>query len=111
MSQIRASYCPKFITRSNPTRPTSRGEFMQTVTSKDGTTIAYDKVGQGPALILVDGALCHRAFGPSTPLAAQLAPYFTVYTYDRRGRGQSTDTKPFALEREFEDIEPLIDVA
>ncbi|HLJ82519.1 MAG TPA: alpha/beta fold hydrolase [Ktedonobacterales bacterium] len=84
---------------------------MNTVTSKDGTTIAFDHVGAGPALILVDGALCYRTFGPMGPLAALLAPHFTVYTYDRRGRGESGDTPPFAVEREIEDIEALINEA
>lgn len=81
---------------------------MPTVTSKDGTSIAYDRSGTGPALILVDGALCSRAFGPMGPLAALLAPHFTVYTYDRRGRGESGDTQPYAVAREVEDIEALI---
>jgi pimeloyl-ACP methyl ester carboxylesterase len=81
---------------------------MGTVISKDGTRIAYDKRGQGPALILVDGALCYRAMGPSGPLADLLAPRFTVYTYDRRGRGESGDAKPYAVEREIEDMEALI---
>ncbi len=81
---------------------------MRTVTSKDGTPIAFDQSGQGSALILVDGALCYRAFGPMGPLAAQLAPRFTVYTYDRRGRGESGNTLPFAVEREVEDIAALI---
>src|SRR5512142_182921 len=81
---------------------------MNTVTSKDGTTIAYDKKGQGPALILVDGALCYRGFGPMPGLAELLAPNFTVYTYDRRGRGESSNGKPYALEREVEDIDALI---
>ncbi len=84
---------------------------MQTVTSKDGTRIAFDRSGEGPALILVDGALCSRNFGPMGPLAALLAPHFTVYTYDRRGRGESGDTPPFAVEREVEDIEALINAA
>ncbi len=82
---------------------------MPTVTSKDGTSIAYDRSGEGPALILVDGALCFRAFGPSPSLAALLAPHFTVMTYDRRGRGESGDTAPYAVEREVEDIAALID--
>ena len=82
---------------------------MFTVISKDGTEIAYDKVGQGPAVILVDGALAVRASG--TSLAELLAPNFTVYYYDRRGRGDSTDTKPYSLEKEVEDIEALIGVA
>ncbi len=84
---------------------------MSTVTSKDGTQIAYGKKGQGPALILVDGALCYRGFGPMPGLAELLAPNFTVYTYDRRGRGQSSNGKPYALEREVEDINALIDAA
>src|SRR5258708_6948753 len=84
---------------------------MKTVTSKDGTTIAYDQVGNGPAVILVDGALCYRASGPSGPLAALLAPRFTVLTYDRRGRGDSTDTPPYAVEREIEDLEALLNAA
>lgn len=81
---------------------------MKKVTSKDGTQIAYDQRGQGPALILVDGALCYRSFGPMQPLAELLAPHFTVYNYDRRGRGDSGDTQPYALAREIEDIDALI---
>ncbi len=84
---------------------------MATVTSKDGTTIAYDKSGQGPAVILVDGAMCHRTFGPMGGLAPLLAEHFTVYMYDRRGRGESGDTAPYAVEREIEDIEALINEA
>jgi pimeloyl-ACP methyl ester carboxylesterase len=81
------------------------------VTSRDGTPIAFDRVGQGPALILVDGALCSRASGPNGPLAALLAEHFTVYTYDRRGRDASGDTAPYAVEREVEDINALIEEA
>ena len=84
---------------------------MQTVTSKDGTQIAYDKKGQGPALILVDGAICYRGFGPMPGLAELLTPNFTVYTYDRRGRGESSNGHPFAVQREVEDIEALIQAA
>ena len=84
---------------------------MQTVISKDGTVIAYDKVGQGQPLILVDGALCYRASSPNSSLAAQLAEHFTVYTYDRRGRGDSSDTKPYTVEREVEDLDALIQAA
>ncbi|HEY0753953.1 MAG TPA: alpha/beta hydrolase [Ktedonobacteraceae bacterium] len=83
----------------------------KTVTSKDGTIIAYSQVGQGPVLILVDGALCYRQFGPSQALAAKLAPHFTVITYDRRGRDASGDTQPYALEREVEDLAALVEVA
>jgi pimeloyl-ACP methyl ester carboxylesterase len=81
---------------------------MNTVRSADGTTISYTRAGQGPPLILVDGALCSRSFGPMPKLAEQLAPHFTVYTYDRRGRGQSGDTRPYAPDREVEDLEALI---
>jgi pimeloyl-ACP methyl ester carboxylesterase len=84
---------------------------MTTARSSDGTPIAYEKSGAGPPLILVDGALCHRAFGPSRPLADALADHFTVYTYDRRGRGESGDTSPYAVEREVEDIKAVIAAA
>jgi pimeloyl-ACP methyl ester carboxylesterase len=78
------------------------------VNSADGTRIACDQVGAGPALVLVDGALCHRTAGPAGPLAAQLADRFTVHTYDRRGRGESTDTAPHAVAREVEDLRAVI---
>jgi len=81
---------------------------MATTTSSDGTTIAFDRGGDGPPLILVDGAMCYRASGPNGPLAAALAEHFTVFTYDRRGRGDSDDTAPYAVEREVEDIQALI---
>jgi len=84
---------------------------MSTVTSKDGTTIAFEQSGQGPAVILVDGALCYRGFGPMGALAQLLAPQFTVITYDRRGRGESGDTQPYAVAREVEDIAALIEAA
>ncbi len=84
---------------------------MNTVTSKDGTRIAYDKLGAGPAVIVVDGALGYRGQMGQDALAAALADHFTVYYYDRRGRGESTDTLPYAVEREVEDIEALIRAA
>jgi pimeloyl-ACP methyl ester carboxylesterase len=84
---------------------------MSTVTSKDGTTIAYEKRGAGPALILVDGALTYRGFGPLQKLAELLSPRFTVFTFDRRGRGESSNSKPYSVDREIEDIEALIDAA
>ena len=77
---------------------------MNTVTSKDGTKIAYDKLGDGPAVIFITGALCYRSFGPVADVAKVLASHFMVYNYDRRGRGDSGDTKPYAVEREIEDI-------
>jgi pimeloyl-ACP methyl ester carboxylesterase len=84
---------------------------MKKATSNDGTQIAYEKNGTGPAVILVDGALCYRSFGPMSKLSELLAPRFTVYHYDRRGRGDSGDTQPYALTREIEDIEALINEA
>ena len=81
---------------------------MSAVISRDGTSIAYTRVGQGPAVVLVDGAMCSRNFGPMGELSALLASQFTVYTYDRRGRGESSDTAPYAVEREIEDIAALI---
>src|SRR6266496_1567664 len=85
--------------------------ITSTVTSKDGTKIAYDKIGHGPAVILVAGALCSRSFWSGPHLSNLLARSFTVYNYDRRGRGDSGDTKPYAVAREIEDIEALIDEA
>src|SRR5215813_70789 len=82
---------------------------MKTVTSKDGTAIAYDQAGTGPPLVLVDGALNSRVFGLNGPLAAILADRFTVVTYDRRGRGDSGDTPPYAVQREIEDLAAVID--
>jgi pimeloyl-ACP methyl ester carboxylesterase len=79
------------------------------VTSKDGTRIAFDRSGNGPALILVGGALSDRSGG--APLAEILAPRFTVFSFDRRGRGDSEDTSPYSVEREIEDLEALIDEA
>jgi pimeloyl-ACP methyl ester carboxylesterase len=79
---------------------------MKTVKSKDGTTIAFDQIGSGPTVILVDSALADRTI--CAKLASLLAKDFTVINYDRRGRGDSTDTQPYAIEREIEDIEALI---
>ena len=82
---------------------------MNQVLSKDGTTIAFDQSGQGPALILVGGAFQYRAIDPPTAqLATLLAEQFTVVHYDRRGRGDSGDTQPYEVEREVEDLEALI---
>ena len=86
--------------------------MMETVRSADGTAIAFERVGQGPPLILVGGAFSDRRFRTAgTPLAAALAAAFTVFSYDRRGRGDSQDTPPWAIEREVEDLAALIAVA
>jgi pimeloyl-ACP methyl ester carboxylesterase len=82
---------------------------METVTSKDGTTIAFDRLGDGPPVILVCGGSTDRS--ANAPLADLLAEHFTVSNYDRRGRGDSGDTPPYAVERELEDIDVLIDAA
>jgi hypothetical protein len=82
---------------------------VQTVISKDGSRIAYDRYGSGPTVILVGGALGYRKFKKMEELAQLLAERCTVINYDRRGRGDSTEVKPFALEREIEDIQGLID--
>jgi pimeloyl-ACP methyl ester carboxylesterase len=82
---------------------------MAQVISKDGTRIVYDKVGKGPAVIFVEGATATRS--SFEDLANLLAPNFTVYYYDRRGRGDSSDTLPYSVEKEIEDIEVLVDEA
>ena len=79
---------------------------MDSVTSKDGTPIAYERRGSGPAVILVGGGLDDGS--ENAPLAAGLAARFTTYNYARRGRGASGDTPPYAVERELEDIAALI---
>jgi pimeloyl-ACP methyl ester carboxylesterase len=85
---------------------------MEKVISKDGTSIAFDRYGTGPALILIGGAMQQRAVDPQTALLAKiLAQHFTVFHYDRRGRGDSGDTLPYAVEREIEDLDALIHAA
>ncbi|MEO7911040.1 MAG: alpha/beta hydrolase [Roseiflexaceae bacterium] len=84
---------------------------MKTTTSKDGTTLAYDVYGNGPALIYITGASCFRSFMPVVQDAKAFAQEFTVYNYDRRGRGDSSNTLPWSVEGEVEDIEALIDMA
>jgi pimeloyl-ACP methyl ester carboxylesterase len=83
--------------------------MQKKVTSKDGTEIAFEKSGNGPALIIVGGSLAdHQFYGP---LADELAKHFMVYNFDRRGRGQSGNTGAYAVEREIEDVAALIDFA
>lgn len=78
-------------------------------TSADGTRIAFERSGSGPVLVLVDGAFCYREFGPARDVAKAVQDDFTVVVYDRRGRGESGDTLPYAPEREFEDLQAVID--
>ncbi len=87
------------------------GTEIGRVTSKDGTSIAYERVGTGPAVILVDAAGNFRGFSPMPQLAQALSEHFTAFTYDRRGKGASTDTLPYAVDRELEDLQALIDLA
>ncbi|MEN3359179.1 MAG: hypothetical protein V7637_3161 [Mycobacteriales bacterium] len=90
------------------------GEILavDTLRSADGTNITLERRGSGPVVIVVDGALCFRAFGPSAGLAPLLAAEgLTVYTYDRRGRGRSGDTGPYAVEREIEDLQAVVNAA
>jgi len=82
---------------------------MDTTTSADGTTIAYERFGQGPPLVTVVGAFCERT--AAQPLAQALASDFTVHCYDRRGRGDSTNTAPYAPARELEDLAAVLAVA
>jgi pimeloyl-ACP methyl ester carboxylesterase len=84
-------------------------DTIQTVTSRDGTKLAVDVVGTGPAIVLVSGGSVDR--GSNAGLADVLKSDFTVYNYDRRGRGDSGDTLPYAVEREIEDIEAVIALA
>jgi pimeloyl-ACP methyl ester carboxylesterase len=79
---------------------------MQEVRSTDGTRIAYEKTGHGPPLVIIGGSLGDHRF--YMPLAAELADHHTVYNFDRRGRGQSGDTQPYAVERELDDLAALI---
>ena len=81
-------------------------------TSADGTEIAYDVTGSGPAIVIVEGALCHRAMGAAKTLTDSLRDRFTVYAYDRRGRGESgPGTSPYDTQREVEDLVAVLEVA
>jgi pimeloyl-ACP methyl ester carboxylesterase len=84
---------------------------MNTVTSADGTTIAYDRTGTGEPLILVGGAFSYRRYAGQVKLAQLLSARFTVYSYDRRGRGDSGDSPPYAVSREIEDLAAMVDAA
>src|SRR2546425_131414 len=85
--------------------PSLRRTRSGQVVSRDGTLIAYDRVGSGPPVILIVGALCSRTLGPAVKLAPMLAQQFTVFTYDRRGRGDSGENgPPYEVTREEEDL-------
>lgn len=84
---------------------------METVSSKDGTRIAYDRTGRGEPVILVTGAFSYRKYPAQVKLAELLSQHFTVFSYDRRGRGDSDDTPPYQVEREIEDLGALIGAA
>jgi pimeloyl-ACP methyl ester carboxylesterase len=84
---------------------------METVTSRDGTTLAFHRTGEGPAVVLVPGALSTRGSGPGELELLLAAAGFTVFGYDRRGRGDSGDTAPYAVEREIEDLQAVIEAA
>ncbi|NGP46878.1 alpha/beta hydrolase [Bacillaceae bacterium SIJ1] len=84
---------------------------MKRTHSKDGTRLAYDETGDGPPLIFITGATCFRTFEPVLNDASVFAHQFTVYNYDRRGRGDSGNTLPYSIERELEDIDVMIDAA
>lgn len=86
-------------------------KHTQYVTSKDGTQIAYDVMGSGPVLIYITGASCFRKFPPVLEDVKVFSKDFTVYNFDRRGRGDSSDTQPYSVEKEIEDIEALIEVS
>ena len=81
------------------------------VLSLDGTRLSVERIGTGPCLVLVDGAFCGRSFGPARALANELRDSFTVYFYDRRGRGESGETMPYAVEREIEDLRAVLNEA
>src|SRR5918999_5578254 len=98
--------CDRLYRRGVDRSTSSRRSHMDHVTSKDGTSIAFDRQGRGPAVILVGGAFVDRS--ENAALATELAKRFTVYNYDRRGRGDSGDTPPYAVEREIEDLAAVI---
>jgi pimeloyl-ACP methyl ester carboxylesterase len=102
---------PKETRASKITHGGGGSPSVRKVLSKDSTAIAFDRLGHGSPVILVDGALCYRGMGQTGQLAKLLAHHFTVFTYDRRGRGDSGDTAPYAVEREVDDIAALLSEA
>lgn len=88
---------------------TQSAQLTETARSADGTAIAYEVHGAGPTLVLVDGAMCFRDGGPMRGIAQAIGDDLRVVLYDRRGRGASGDTAPFAVEREVEDLAAVVD--
>ena len=84
---------------------------MEKLKSKDGTEIAYDRTGEGPPVVLVGGAFSWRRWMGFVELAELLSSHYTVFNYDRRAHGDSADTPPYAIEREYEDLEAMISIA
>lgn len=78
-------------------------------TSSDGTRIAFSREGSGPVLVLVDGAMCYRDFGPAKPFTDELSDAYTVVSYDRRGRGESGDASGYEVRREIDDLSAVLD--
>ncbi len=99
------------LSRPGGTRLTMSDIQTGTVTSADGTVIFFDQSGEGPAVVLVQGALMDRADPVMSGVAAALSGWFTVFSYDRRGHGDSGDTHPYAVERETEDLTALLAAA
>ena len=92
--------------------PTVTATSTRFATSADGTAIAYDVTGSGPAVVVVEGALCQRTMGTAKALVPQLSEHFAVFAYDRRGRGESgPGASPYAVEREVEDLVAVLEAA
>jgi pimeloyl-ACP methyl ester carboxylesterase len=85
--------------------------YTDSVRSLDGTTITYNRSGEGPSLVFVDGAFCTRSMGPGHTLAPAVSDRTTTFVYDRRGRGDSGDAPNYEPNREIEDLAPVIDAA
>lgn len=92
-----------------PATPTDTGTEMETVTSADGTEIAYERTGSGSPLVLVHGVVCDHGVWDARGLRSPLAEQFTVYAMDRRGHGESGDGDPYEIERVFEDVVAVVE--
>jgi pimeloyl-ACP methyl ester carboxylesterase len=102
LAELRSACCPTIDARAAPTHPQTATGNMKLIESADGTKIALDRSGAGPPLVIVLGAFCDRS--TSKPLAALLAARYTVYEYDRRGRGDSGNGLPSSIEGEVQDL-------